>query len=560
MFETRATNAPQSPLRFLLALPPSLGLLVLLALAFVLPGLLNHDPWKSFDAIGIEVVHQMLVSGDWLVPRVAGMPWLEDPPFFHWVALFFASIASFAIPFHDAVRIASGLMVLASCAFLYLAARTRVQEDDVQDDFRDDARDVSRAEAATAVVLLLGTIGLMVHAHEAIPDLSTLAACSAALAALVRATDRPILMGIGFGAALGIAFLSTGFVTPVALLLAALLAAVVCKEWRTPRTAMFLATGTLVALVISASWPLALRSHSPAIFSDWLGSALAQRGAFTANLSYFLGILPWFLWPLWPLALWALWARRRSLLSPRMFGPLAAFTLLFAGVALSGPRQDINLLATVPPLVLFCARSLPALRRGAAAAFDWFGVMTFGFFAFLIWGGYIAMMTGWPPRVARNFTKLAPGFEPHFALLPFLAALAITALWVLLVLRLPAASSRSATRWAAGVILFWGTFATLWMPWADHLRSYRSVAVQLKASIPATACVAGRNVGTPQRAALSYHAGLRVGGSEARCAYLVVQGSPRHERDAPGAGWTKVAEIGRPGDKGERFRLYRKTQ
>lgn len=541
-------SALRSPFRSLVALPPSFALLAALALAFVLPGLLNHDPWKSFDAIGVEIVHQMQLSGDWLVPRVAGAPWLEDPPFFHWVALLFAKLASFALPFHDAVRVASGLMVLAACAFLYLAARVRQDED-------------TRSDAATAVLLLLGTIGLMVHAHEAITDLATLAACSAALAALARGGERPVAQGLAFGAALGIAFLSTGFVTPIAMLLAALLSITACAQWRTRGHAVFLVTGTLATLMVAVSWPWALHSSSPHLYSVWLATALQQRGEFGANLAYFLSITPWFLWPMWPLALWTLWAGRKSLLAPPLVAPLAAFLCLFAGVALSGPRQDINLLATVPPLVLFCARGLQSLRRGASAAFDWFGVMTFGFFAFLIWGGYIAMMTGWPPKVARNFTKLAPGFEPHFAWLPFVAAVAITLLWALLVLRLPHAPSRSATRWAAGVALFWGTFATLWMPWADHLKSYRSVAAQLKDRLPAgAACVAGRNIGTPQRAALSYHAGLRLDGSEARCAYLVVQGSPRHERDAPGTGWTKVAEVGRPGDKAERFRLYRKDQ
>ena len=137
----------------------------------------------------------------------------------------------------------------------------------------------------------------------------------------------------------------------------------------------------------------------------------------------------------------------------------------------------------------------------------------------------------------------------------------LTGLWLLLIVRLPPAPSRSATRWAAGVVLFWGTFATLWMPWADHIKSYRPVAAHLKAKLPSgESCVAGRNIGTPQRAALSYHAGLRLDGAEARCRYLVVQGSPRHERDAPGAGWSKVTDVGRPGDKNERFRLYRKDR
>ena len=547
----RQVRTPASALRALVVLPPSLWLLALLALGFVLPGLLAHDPWKSFDAIGVEVIHQMQVSGDWLVPRIAGEPWLEDPPFFHWAALFFARLVAFALPFHDAVRVAGGVAVLAACGFLYAAARVQKQDLD------------TRTEAGAAVLLLIGTIGLMVHAHEAITDLATLAACSGALAALVRAGDRPVPMGAAFGIALGIAFLSTGFVTPVALLAAALLSILVCSEWRTRSGALFLAVGALFALAVALSWPLTLRAHAPQMFSTWLDQAVRQHGAFGANLRYFFGISAWFLWPLWPLGLWTLWACRHALRTPIFFAPLAAFSFLFLGVAFVGPPQDINLLATLPPLVLFAAHGLRALRRGAAAAFDWFGVMTFGFFAFLIWGGYIAMMTGWPPKVANNFAKLAPGFVPHFAWLPFATALMLGLLWLFLVFRLPPAPSRSATRWAAGVVLFWGTFATLWMPWADHIKTYRNVALQLKSNLPSgDPCVAGRNFGVPQRAALSYHAGLRILGpqSEARCSFLVVQGSPKHERDAPGPGWSKVAEIGRSGDKAERFRLYRREK
>ncbi|MBS0337494.1 MAG: hypothetical protein JSS40_11900 [Proteobacteria bacterium] len=522
----------------------------MLALAFVLPGLLAHDPWKSFDAIGVEVIHQMQLTGDWLVPRIAGEPWLEDPPFFHWVALLVSKLASFALPFHDAVRVASGLAVLAACGFLYAAARTPAQDED------------TGTEAPAAVLLLIGTIGLMVHAHEAITDLATLAASCAALAALARAGDRPGLMGAAFGAALGVAFLSTGFVTPVALFSAALLSHAACPELRTRSRARFLVIGALVMTAIAVSWPWALRAHSPALFSAWLTLASTPRGAFGGNLSYFFGISAWFLWPLWPLAIWTVWARRKALLSPRLFVPIAAFVLLFIGVSVLGPRQDINLLATVPPLVLFTAHGLPTLRRGAAAALDWFGVMTFGVFAFIIWVGYLAMMTGWPPKIANNFAKLAPGFTPQFSWLPFATALALTLLWLLLVLRLRPAPSRSATRWAAGVALLWGTFATLWMPWADHLKSYRTVAVQMKSKLSGAGdCVAGRNLGVPQRAAFSYHARIRIGGpeSEASCRYLLIQGSPRHEKDAPGAGWTRIADFGRPGDKAERYRLYRKN-
>jgi hypothetical protein len=50
-----------------------------------------------------------------------------------------------------------------------------------------------------------------------------------------------------------------------------------------------------------------------------------------------------------------------------------------------------------------------------------------------------------------------------------------------------------------------------------------------------------------------------VGGSRAaNCRHMIVQASPRAEKDLPG--WTLVKETSRPGDKGERLRLYRRDE
>ena len=39
---------------------------------------------------------------------------------------------------------------------------------------------------------------------------------------------------------------------------------------------------------------------------------------------------------------------------------------------------------------------------------------------------------------------------------------------------------------------------------------------------------------------------------------MIVQASPRADKDIPG--WTLVADTSRPGDKGERLRLYRRAE
>ena len=117
-------------------------------------------------------------------------------------------------------------------------------------------------------------------------------------------------------------------------------------------------------------------------------------------------------------------------------------------------------------------------------------------------------------------------------------------------------------RWASGIVLLWGMFAMLWMPWADYQKSYRNVALQLRSKIPIGAgCMAQKGLGVSQAAALDYHGGIRGRPFDIvrpnACPLLLVQGSPQHEFDGPGAGWVKLADVGRPGDRSERYRLYR---
>ena len=507
-----------------LALPPSHVVLVLIALAFVAPGLVGHDPWRAFDVIAIEIVNQMHLSGDWLVPRIAGEPYLEDPPLYHWIALLFAKALGWALGFHNAVRLASGLAMMAALWFIYLAAR-------------HTAKDAPRAAGASATLLLIGSVGLMMHAHEAVPDLA----------------------GLGFGAALGIAFLSNGPLVPAVLVAVAVLAHAVCDEWRTAKAPLFLGAAAAVFAILALSWPLALWLRAPDLLLAWWHAATRPRGEFGENLRYYLSIASWFAWPAWPVAAWSAWTLRREWRTPRVFVPLVAALLGLPAIAWLGPQQDINVIVLLAPLALLGAHGVARLRRGAANALDWFGVMTFSLFTALIWLCYVAMVTGVPPKIASNFARTSPGYLPQFEPLHFAVALALTLGWLYLAFFSAPSPTRGVTRWAAGAALLWGTFGTLWMPWADHIKSYRGVAVQLRAALPAApGCIAQSELAAPQRAALSYHAGIRTEPlrPKSTCRYLIVQGSPKEERP-PGPGWRKLAEASRPADRGERYRLYR---
>jgi 4-amino-4-deoxy-L-arabinose transferase-like glycosyltransferase len=534
-----------------LTLPPKPGTLALIALAFALPGLAGHDLWKTHDAIGLGIVHDMTTSGTPLVPRIAGAPWLFDPPLYHWLAAGFGSAFQWFTEFHSGARLVSGVLVLAAFWLIYLAARHWAAE-----------HEDPRTSGSAAMLVLLGSVGLMVHAHEALPELACLAALCGALAVLPYAARKPLASGLLFGIAIGCAALSAIWIGAVSLLAAVLLAHVVCAEWRTRRGLVFVLSAIPVSMLIAASWPLLLAWRQPEAFALWRIAAWQPIGEPLANLRYFLATGSWFAFPGWLLAAWAMWALRRRWNEPRLLVPAAASVLMLAAAAYWGPPQDVNLIPLLGPLALIAYQGALVLRRGAAGALDWFGVLGFGFFGALVWLGWFSMLTGLPPRIANNFSKTAPAFTLEFKLLPLLIALALTLGWLYLVFFTTRSPMRSVLRWASGIVLLWGMFATLWMPWADYQKSYRNVALQLRSKIPVGAtCLAHKGLGVSQAAALDYHGGIRGRAFDIvrpnACPLLLVQGSPQHEFDGPGTGWVKLADVGRPGDRSERYRLYR---
>ena len=119
---------------------------------------------------------------------------------------------------------------------------------------------------------------------------------------------------------------------------------------------------------------------------------------------------------------------------------------------------------------------------------------------------------------------------------------------------------RAVLNWAAGMVLAWGLFATIWLPYVDSRRSYRSVAESLATQLPEGGCVAGHNVGEPQRALLEYFAGVitvRDDAPEAsRCTALLVQVGREEPSEPPDSAWIKVWEGRRRGDDTERFILF----
>jgi 4-amino-4-deoxy-L-arabinose transferase-like glycosyltransferase len=482
-----------------------------------------------------------MAGGDWLVPRIAGDPWLVTPPLYHWLAALCGKALGWLLPWHDAARLASALF-----GGLYLMVISRT------------AYRLNGGSAALAAPLLaIGTLGMLVPMHDAQPAVAAIAGFAIALRGLAIWQQQASRGGSIFGLGLGISFLAAGS-DIAAVELATALTLMLHPDWRRRESlkAWLIALG--IALALALPWPLLLWQQAPTLFDLWWTAELSSLGFHGGPGVNHLEMLAWAAWPVLPLALWTLWLERRKALLAQNFLMLAAATWAVMLFVADAPRPA-TLLPALVPLTLLAATGASRLRRGAANAFDWFGMMTFTLVAGLIWLGGIAMLTGEPARVAKNFSKPAPGFIAEASPILILLAIAASVGWLAVMLRTPRSPWRAAARWSVGLTTIWLLLMTLWLPWIDYGKTYRSASHELRRALgPNPGCIARRGLGLAQRASFDYFNGIRtVGGSKARdCRHMIVQAGTGSEKDLPG--WTLVRETSRPGDKSERLRLYRR--
>ena len=495
----------------------------LLLVAWIALGLFGHDPWKPDEAYTFGLVYHILERHDWIVPTLAGEPFVEKPPLFFWSAALFADATDPLLPLHDGARLAVAFYVALTLAFTYLTAK-----------------DWSQSPIA-APLLLAGCLGYLQHAHQLITDNALMAGMAIGIYGLARQS------GLVLGTGAGIAFLSKGLLGPGMLALSAI-ALVVFREWRTRAYVR----GWLVALAAflpwAVIWPVLLYRQSPALFHEWLW--VNNFGRFTGEAglggvldhAHYAKALLWFAFPAWPLALWAL--VRERLGTPRMQLAMVTFIVMLAVLSAASSARTLYGVPLLIPLALLAAVGLETVPGWLASPLHWLAIGGAGVLGALLWLGWLAMLAGLTPAFIE---AQSPGFTAHLEPVALGAALAVTALWVLsLWMSLPA-------RWLAGVTLVWGLAMTLWLPWLDHAKSYRGVIADMQRAKPPNQCISARNLTEPQRAMFDYFAGITA--SRRDCPLLLIA-TASATAPAPGEGWRLRWHGTRPGDTKEYFWLY----
>ncbi len=531
-----------------------LVLLLILSLAWLLPGLFGHGPWKPDEAAVFGIVYSMLETRQWLVPMLAGEPELTHGPLYYWTAAAFAHLFQWGLPLHDGARLASGFYMALTLAAVGLAARELY----------------GPTTSRLAIALLIGCVGLLVHAHEMITDTALLGGYALALVGFALVRRKVRLAGVMLGVGLGVAFLARGIVPALGVIACAVLL-LAFPAWRTRAHARAWGLAVLASAPFVWLWPAWLYFHAPELFQRWWAlESLPRVTALAANFArnefaYFFNALPWFAFPVLPIALWSLWGYRHKLLrEPGFQLPIVFFVVTMTLIGLAARMRDIHALPVLLPLTLLAVPGADHLRRGAANALGWFGIMTFGLAAVFMWFAYLTTQLGLPERFYRHILKLQPGYVPSFEWLPFLVALVLTVLWLLPLRQSFRSGRRAVFHWAAGITLIWGLASTLWLPWIDHGKSYAGVVAELRKALPPNyRCIGSAGLGEPQRGLLHYYGGVLTTRAEVAefdaygCDVFLLQTNPRKPDARPGAGWEEFWRGSRPGDRNEAFLLFR---
>ena len=519
-------------------------LLIILCTIWILLGLIGHNPWKPLESTGISIVKAILESGDWLAPMASGESTLRTPPLYYLSAALSAKIFSPFLAMHDGARLINALWLTITLLMVGMTGR------ELWD----------RGVGRHATFIMMGTIGLVLTAHSLTAEVAGLASTATGFYAFALSKRRPWRASALLGAALGIGFLSYGLMPVLIILSTAFLLPLLFKPWRISSYFIVIATSLLLASPFILTWVLMLYSQAPSVLAEWWHSNISSFNQ--TNFSYFVRILIWYAWPALPLALWGAWRYRKQLLiKPKFQLMLTFFAASLFLLGLGANSKDINALPLLLPLVALGAGSVEHLKRGAAAALNWFGISLFAIAGGLIWLGWFAMMTGHPAKIKERMQFLSSMQEASFNWLAFVIAIAITMIWLVVCIRAKQTNKSTVTNWAVGMTFGWGLLMTLWLPMLDSAKSYHHVFNSLGKVLPENyACVNSLNMGKSQQLLLNYYTDIIVQPLETtqrlNCDLYLLQDERGAVKTEPGAEWTLIWTGKRAADRRESFRLY----
>mgnify|MGYP001278455924 CR=1 FL=1 len=545
--------------------------LLLLCVAYVVPGYVGRAPWKNADIASFGYMLALLEASswqDWLRPTVMGMVPEGGALLPYWLGAWAMQLlVPLGVAPDFAVRVPYALMLAGTLAATWYAVYHLARHPSAQPvafAFGGEASptDYARALADGSLLALIATLGLAQFSHETTPALAQLF----------------------FGALVfyGLAALPTRALQSTLALLAGLVGLTLSGA---PYTALIYAGLSLLGVALPGAADLSDAARRRgllvllALAAGCVGLALGldlfrwQIAPWRTGWTEWRGLIKlfmWFTWPAWPLVLWTLWRWRRQLPALRRQRHLglplviASVPVLSTVAPLAGDRA---LLLALPALAALAALALPTFSRSAASLIDWFTVLFFSGWAVVIWVVWVAMETGFPATPAANVARLAPQFQPLFQWPAFVAATLATLAWIALARwrtgRHRTALWKSLVLPAAGATLCWLLLMTLWLPALDYGRSYAPQMREVRRLVGDASCVEVHGLGTPQLTAVRFHGGWEPvpARGPVDCPWLLVHADAQASLPATVtlSHWRLAGEVKRPTDRADTLLVFRRV-
>ncbi len=352
-------SAPHGPGRELRL--ADLGWIALCVAVLIGSGIGLRDPWPADEPRFASIARDMVISGDWLIPRVGGDLYQDKPPLFFWLlALCYALTGSVRMSF----LLPSFAAAVAAAALLYDIAR------------RLHGREAGLAAALTLVCSL--QFVQTMRGAQIDPTLLALTTCSlwALLRHLLLGPHWPWCFAGAVAAGLGVITKGVGFLP---LLLLALYAPMRRAGWHDLSPApggwrwALVPAGFLLAV---AAWLVPMLVHVAELGTPEL-AAYRDEILFQQTVERYATawhhVRPWWFFvvevipPLWlpgsALLFWLLprwradWRARRA----SVWLPLGWMLVVLLFFSASPGKRGVYLLPALPAFLLAAAPHLPAL-------------------------------------------------------------------------------------------------------------------------------------------------------------------------------------------------------
>lgn len=571
------------------------GWCILICLLWVFSGLVGHEPWKPDEAYSFGMVLSNIEGGNWVIPTIADVPFMEKPPFFYVLASFSAQLFYPWLEYPDGARLTNSLFLIITLVTLGLASRQLYP------------KETRHQFPFVSILLFISCFGLVYRTHLMITDVALLCGFSMSLYGLSLMRRRMFLAAFFLGTGVGLGFMTKGILAP-GIIGSICLSLLMHPDYRKKQVILSYVLAALWSAPWLLIWPIALYMESDELFRLWfwdnnlarfLGGGELGPGA---EKGFYFRLLPWYAMPALPFTLMYWWHKSRCLsnrqvffiivlllsliliVSPfhrfyampsviallvmarnlrheneRFIVPLHFFAITLGVLSLSSTARELYALPLLLPLSLMATDYFAESRPSFDKALNWLAVMVMGGAILFLWLIWLALL--WPelPVIGPLLQQRQPGFVHVVSYGSLCIALLAVIFWIYIT-RLDYFTFKPVLSWSAGVTAAWCLLSTILLPYIDYGMSYKDMMLSLKNKLPAQYdCIASYKLVEAYPALMHYYLDEKM--------YEITDQSRRRNCDLMllrnrhanrlSQGWIEVWHGSRPGDK-QVFSLYAK--